>query len=109
MALTPKRLYIGNDTASNAYTTSSNVGSYTIIRTINVCNTSSSDKTFSIHIIPSGGSAGANNKVISNVTVPANDVIYSNSIYVLNAGDVLYYSPIDNNLTLTVNGVEFAT
>jgi len=107
MALTPKRLYIGNDTASNVYTASSNVGSYTIIRTINVCNTSATDKTFSLNVIPSGGSAGANNKVISNVTVPANDVIHSDSVYVLNAGDALYYDPVDANITLTVNGVEY--
>lgn len=107
MALTPKRLYIGNDTASNVYTASSNAGSYTIIRTINVCNTSAADKTFSLHIIPSSGSAGANNKVISNVTIPANDVVYSNSIYVLNAGDALYFAPTDANVTLTVSGVEY--
>jgi hypothetical protein len=107
MALTPKRLYIGNDTASNVYTASSNVGSYTIVRTINVCNTSATDKTFSIHIIPASGSAAANNKVISNVTVPANDVIYSDSVYVLNAGDALYFAPTDANVTITVSGVEY--
>jgi len=107
MALTPKRLYIGNDTASNVYTASSNVGSYTIIRTINVCNTSATDKTFSLNLIPASGTAGANNKVISNVTVPANDVIHSDSVYVLNAGEALYYDPTDSNLTLTVSGVEY--
>ena len=78
-----------------------------IIRTINVCNTSATDKTFSINVIPSGGTAGANNKVISSVTVPANDVIHSDSVYVLNAGDALYYDPVDSNLTLTINGVEY--
>lgn len=107
MALTPKRLYIGNDTASNVYSASSVVGSYSIIRNITVCNTSATDKTFSLNIIPSGGTAGANNKVISNVTVPANDVIYSDSVYVLNTGDAVYYDPVDGNLTLTVNGVEY--
>jgi len=107
MALTPKRLYIGNDTATNVYTASSNAGSYTIIRTINVCNTSATDKTFSLNIIPSGGSAGVANKVISSVTVPANDVIHSDSVYVLNAGDALYFDPADSNLTLAVNGVEY--
>lgn len=107
MALTPKRLYIGNDTASNVYSASNVAGSYSIIRSITVCNTSTADKTFSLNIIPSGGSAGANNKVISNVTVPANDVIYSDSVYVLNAGDAVYYDPADANLTLTVNGVEY--
>ena len=107
MALTPKRLYIGNDTATNVYTASSNAGSYTIVRSLNVCNTTSTDKTFSVHIVPSGDTAGASNKVVSNVTVPANDVVYTDSVYVLNAGDALYYDPVDANLTLTVAGVEY--
>lgn len=106
MALQPKRLYIGNDTSSTVYTASNNLYAYTIIKTINVCNTSGVDKTFSLHIVPSGGSAGANNKVLSNVTVPANDVIYSDSVYVLNQNESIYYAPSDSNLTLLVTGVE---
>jgi hypothetical protein len=107
MALEPKRLYIGNDTAANVYTASSNVGSYSIIKTINVCNTSGTDKTFSLHILPSGASAAANNKILSNITVAANGIVYSNSVYVLNAGESLYYDPVDSNLTVLVTGVEY--
>lgn len=103
----PKLLYIGNDTASNVYTSSSNVGSYSIIRTISVCNTSGTDKTFSLHIVPASGTAGANNKVMSNLTVPANDVVVSDTIIVLNAGGSVYFDPVDSNLTLTVSGVEY--
>lgn len=105
--ITPKLLYIGNDTASNVYTVSSNVGSYSIVRTINVCNTAATDKTFSLNIIPASGSAGANNKVMSSLTVPANDVVVSDTVLVLNAGDSIYYDPVDSNLTLTVSGVEY--
>lgn len=105
--LTPKLLYIGNNTASNVYTVSSNVGSYSIIRTVSVCNTTSTDKTFSLNIIPSGGSNGANNKIMNNIIVYANDVLVSDTVYVLNAGDSVYFDPVDSNLTLIVSGVEY--
>jgi hypothetical protein len=107
MALTPKRLYIGNATAANVYTASSNVGSYTIIRTLNFCNNASTDKTVSVHLIPSGDSAASNNTIMANVTIPALDVIHTNSVYVLNAGDALYLTQADGNVVLNVSGVEY--
>jgi len=108
MALTPKRLYTGNDTASNVYTASSTANSYSIIKTISICNTTTTDKTVTIHLVPNSGTAGANNKIMSNVVVPANDTIYSNMVYVLNAGDAVYYDPQDANLTLVLTGVEYS-
>lgn len=108
MALIPKRLYTGNDTASNVYTASSVANSYSIIKTMSVCNTTTTNKTVSIHIVPNGGTAGANNMVMSNVVIPANDTIYSNMVYVLNAGDAIYYNPQDSNLTLVLTGVEYS-
>lgn len=107
MALTPKLLYIGNDTASTVYTASSNSGAYTIIKSISVCNTSGSDKTFSLHLVPSGDTAGVANKIMSSFTVPANDVVTSDTVYVLDASGAVYYDPTDANLTLTVCGVEY--
>lgn len=106
--LVPKNLYIGNDLASNVYTAGSTTGSYTIIKNISVANTSGTDKTFSIHIIPSGGSAGANNKIISSLTVPANDVVVSDGVYILNASQSVYFDPVDSNLTLYIGGVEYS-
>lgn len=108
MALTPKRLYTGNDTASNVYTASATANSYSIIKTISVCNTTTTDKTVTMHLVPNSGTAGANNMIMSNVVVPANDTIYSNMVYVLNAGDAVYYNPQDANLTLVLTGVEYS-
>lgn len=108
MALTPKRLYTGNDTASTVYTAPSAAGSYSIIKTISICNTTTTAKTVSINLVPSGGSAGVSNKIMSNVVVPANDTIYSNMVYVLNASDSIYYDPQDANLTMVLTGVEYS-
>lgn len=105
--LTPKRLYTGNALASNVYTVSSTAGSYTIIKTINVANTTTTDKTFNLHIIPAAGSATVSNKIMSTINVPANDVISADTIFVLEASEALYYDPTDSNLTLYVAGVEY--
>jgi hypothetical protein len=105
--LEPKRLYIGSDTDSNVYTVSSTTGSYAIIRNFNACNTTSEDKTYSLHIIPSSGTAGNNNKIMSNIVVPANDVLISSGPYVLNAGDSIYLSQSAASITLNISGVEY--
>lgn len=106
--IVPKLLYIGNSVASNVYTVSSNVGSYSIVRTVNVCNTASVDKTCSLNIVPASGSAGANNRILSNILIPGNDVLVSDTVIVLNAGDSVYFDPADSNLTLTLSGVEYS-
>jgi hypothetical protein len=105
--LQPKKLYIGNDTASNVYTVSSNVGSYAIIRNINACNTTTANKSYTLHIIASGGSAATNNAIMSNINVPGDDVVISDATYILNAGDSLYLSQSGTDVTLTVSGVEY--
>lgn len=106
--LEPKLLYIGNDTADTVYTVSSNVGSYAIVRNINLCNTSNTDTTFTMHLVVSG-SPGANNKIISDIKVPANDVVVSEGTYVLNAGSSLYASQPTSNVTVAISGAEYIT
>jgi hypothetical protein len=105
--LQPKRLYTGASTGSNVYTVSSNVGSYAIIRNINACNTTTSNKSFTIHIIASGGSAQDSNKILSNINVPGDDVVVSDGTYILNAGDSVYLSQAAANVTVTISGVEY--
>lgn len=105
--LQPKKLYVGAATASNVYTVSSNVGSYAIVRSINACNTTASNKTFTIHLVESTGTAADSNKIMSNINVPGNDVVVSEVTYILNAGDSLYLSQSAANVTVAISGVEF--
>jgi hypothetical protein len=105
--LQPKRLYTGADTGSNVYTVSSNVGSYAIIRNINACNTTTSNKSFSLHILTSGGTAQNNNKIMSNINVPGDDVVVSDGTFILNSGESIYLAQSSANVTLTISGVEF--
>lgn len=106
--LEPKLLYIGNEDDGVIYTVSSNTGSYAIVRNINLCNTSNTDTTLSMHLITTG-SAASNNKIISNIKVPANDVVVSDATYVMNASHVLHVTQPTSNVTIAVSGVEFIT
>jgi hypothetical protein len=43
------------------------------IATASLCNTTSSEVVVSISIVPSGGAAGASNRIVSSWTLGAND------------------------------------
>ena len=44
-ALTPKTLYVGNTSAANVYTVSSNTGAYTIVKNFTILDKQSSSKS----------------------------------------------------------------
>jgi len=107
-SLTPKLLYIGDANASNVYTTANVVGNYTIIKSINICNTSAVPERCSIHILVSGATVAANNKIISNAEVLSNNVLYYNTSIVVPANSNVYISQANSTLTFTLSGVEYA-
>lgn len=106
-SLTPKLLYIGNATGANVYTSNATANSYTIIKNINICNTTSANKTVSIHLVQSGSSVFNNNKIISNVNVEANNVTFYNTSIVMPSNSQIYISQTDGNTTIAISGVEY--
>jgi 6-phosphogluconolactonase (cycloisomerase 2 family) len=107
--LNPKNLYIGNESGVAAYTVANTVGNYTIIKNINLCNTTSSNAVCSIHILKDSESAVANNKIVSNVNVLANNVVYYNTSIVMPANSKLHIAQVTANaITFTISGVEYA-
>lgn len=106
-SLTPKNLYIGNGSAASVYTSGSNVGDYTIIKSINFCNANTSvAKSVSLNIFASGGSAAETNIVVSNLLIPPNDVVQIDAAIVLNANSNVYITHT-GNITTTISGVEY--
>ena len=105
--LTPKNLYIGSDSASNVYTLSSNTGSYAIVKNINICNTGANTIICNVHVIPSSGSAGANNKILSNYVVSSGETISYDASLVMNAGASIYVSSNVTTATYVISGVEY--
>jgi len=107
--LTPKLLYLGNDTAANVYSVSSTSGNYTIIKSINICNTSNTaDASASLHILTDGAAPSSGNKIISNANVIKDDVLYYNTSIVVPANSNIYVSSTSSTLVFTISGVEYA-
>jgi len=107
--LTPKLMYQGNSTGSSVYSVANTVGLYSIIKSINICNTSSaSNATASIHILVDGASAAADNAIIKDALIIKNDVMYYNTSVVLPANSALYVSSSASDITFTISGVEYA-
>ena len=78
-------------TGSDVSVYSSPNGTATIIDKFTATNTDSSNHTLNVNIIPSGGSVGAGNLVISAITVNANSTLDITQIQnqILNAGDTI--------------------
>lgn len=107
--LIPENFYIGNSSASNVYTVANTVGNYSIIKNINLCNTTSSNAVCSIHILVGGAATSAGNKILSNVNVLANNVVYYNTSIVVPANSHIHVSQVTANaITFAISGVEYA-
>lgn len=107
--LKPKNLYTGTASpAGNIYTASSTTGDYTIIKLINICNSNTTTpKSFSLHLLtPSSSTANTTNIIISNLTIPASNVVQIDTAIVLDASGSLYASHT-GDITIHVSGVEY--
>lgn len=108
-SLKPLLFYIGNDTAANVYSVSNTVGNYSIIKSINVCNTSdTSNATVSIHILTDGATPVSNNKILSNANVIRKDVLYYNTSIVVPKNSNVYVTSSSSDVTFAISGVEYA-
>jgi len=106
-SLTPKLLYLGNGDNANVYTANSTANSYTIIKNINICNTTAVNTVVSLHLLTSGSSPGSNNKIISNVNITANNVTFYNTSIVMPSNSALYLDQAGSNATVAISGVEY--
>jgi hypothetical protein len=106
--LIAKSLYVGNETASNVYTVSSSSGSYAIIKTINICNTSNAAVTCDVHILGGSGVPGNNNALFKSLSVLAHETISMDSTIVLNASDKIHIINADNKCTFIISGAEYS-
>ena len=85
MAITSTALDV---TATTIYTSSSTNGD--AVTTMYFCNRDNTTRTFSLHLVPSGGSANVNNIAYSNKTVTAGDTyIIDWEKLVLSTGDMI--------------------
>jgi len=107
--LLPKNFYTGNATAANVYTVANTANYYSIIKSVNICNTSNAaNATASIHLLTDGAAPSNDNKIISNALVILADVLYYNTSIVVPANTKIYVSSSSSSLTFSISGVEYA-
>lgn len=95
MAVTTTKLLA---TTSNVYVSSGN----TVISTMHFCNTDTVDRTFSLYVVGSGGTANANTIVYSNVVIPPSDTyVISKEPFVFQNGDFMAASGNVANVIIT--------
>jgi hypothetical protein len=105
--LVPKLLYIGNQQSGTIYTAPTSSGSYSIVKSINVANTSTATQVFSLNLVPSGESPGIANVIVGNIVMSGANVFSYETSIVMPAGSVLQITQPNNDLTFTISGVEF--
>lgn len=106
-AIIPKLLFIGNTQSGFIYAVPNSQGNYAIIKSVNVCNTSSSPQTFSINLVESGSSLSPSNAVLGNIVMSANNVFSYETSIVMPAGSSLHIDQPETSLTFTISGVEY--
>ncbi len=105
MAYTPTRLYIGKPGTSEG-TLYTAVGTGTIIKQLVATNIGSSSSALSVSLVPTGGSAGPTNRLISQVAVAVGSVVVIDLSQVMTAGDFLSaVQTVSGAVTLTISGV----
>lgn len=78
-------------------------GTTTVVRDINVANTTGGAVTFTLSV----GADAAGTRLYSAVSIPANSTFQRTGSVVLTAGEVIQaYASAGTSLTLTINGVE---
>lgn len=105
--IVPKLLFIGNVQNGNVYSAPTSAGSYAIIKSVNICNTSAGTQTFSINLIAPGGAVGLNNAILGNVVITGNNVFSYETSIVVPTGASIFISQPQNSLTFTISGVEY--
>lgn len=108
MALVQKRLFgpvaavtSPTDTSAGRYLVPS--GTTAIIKQVIICNTDSSSRTARVAV---GTTATAANRIISDISLAANETVTFNCNLVMAAGEKLYLVGSSTAITFTVNGIE---
>ena len=104
--ITPEKLGRGqlavSPTLTTVYTTPA--ARRTIVKTLDMCNTTTGAITVSVYLVESGGTAGAANKLVSNITLPANGYYQWTGAQVLHAGDTIQASSSAVGITINISG-----
>ena len=103
------RLYQGQPgtTVSTVYTTPASTD--VAVKTILLCNTTALVATVTVSVVPSGGTAGITNQVLSALSVAGNSTITVDTTIHMTSGDFLAaLQGTASAVTVTVSGETYA-
>lgn len=106
-SIIPTLLFIGNTQSGSIYSAPSSAGSYSIVKSINVCNISTATEAFSLNLVTAGGTSNTANAILGNITLSGGNVFSYETSIVMPAGSQLFISQPNTNLTFTISGVEY--
>jgi hypothetical protein len=71
---------------------------------IEICNSSASATTFSIYLVPSGGSAGSSNALFGTAPIPGNTTVQWTGSTALSAGSTIQAVAGTANVSIKISG-----
>lgn len=107
MAYTPVRLYQGQPGTSETTLLAAITGNR-IIKQIIITNTSATTSSLSLSLVPSGGTAGVANRIISGYAISGVAAVTFDLSQVMTSGDFLSgLQTVSGALTITISGVSY--
>ena len=107
-SITPAKLGRGAVATTPTLTTVYTVPVLTrsIVKTIDLCNTTAAALTVLVYLVESGETAGAANTLIPGTTIAAKGIIQWTGTQVLNVGDTIQATASGPGITINVSGGE---
>lgn len=102
-------LRLGRGQLSTSYATiyTCPAGKRAYVKDINLCNTHSGNSNAFVALVPSGGSAGVSNEIISSFQMASRSVYRWTGLQILNEGDTIQVKGSDvNHINVFVSGAE---
>lgn len=78
----------------------------TMVKELDICNTTGGALTVNVHLVPSAGSAGTANALLYGTSISANTTLQWSGVQVLNAGDTIQIQASGVGLTISASGGE---
>jgi hypothetical protein len=104
--ITPAKLAQGAITGSTTTVYTVPASTRTMVKEIDICNTTGGALTVNVHLVPSGGSAGTSNALLYGTSINANSTLQWSGVQVMNAGDTIQVQGSALGLTILASGGE---
>lgn len=104
--ITPAKLAQAAITAGTTTVYTVPASTRTMLKEIDICNTTAGALTVNVHLVPSAGTAGTGNALFYGTSINANSTLQWSGVQVMNAGDTIQVQGSGLGLTILASGGE---